>query len=169
MKDQIEAAINNAGADITTRNKDVARQLVAEFDHATLFSVVSDYMRNPAVSRKAWIICIYTLCYIDPIKANQRFIEALQNDDADKRYRVVRLLAAYGTPIIVPSLIKILKDDPEPDIRYKAAIALGTIGDERALPALEWTVENDPEKEHDGIPIAAVARDAIQEIKIGPK
>jgi HEAT repeat protein len=117
-----------------------------------------------SVSRYEWIICIHVLCKIDKVEASKRFVGALEVEDADKRFRVVNLLGGCGTEIVVPALIKILKEDPEPGIRIEAASTLGYIGDKRAIPALEWSVENDDGRDHDDNPIAYVAQRAIERL-----
>ena len=163
-KEKIEAFIKNSGNDLTVFSKDAANDLLQNFEHQELFQVISNYMNAPDVKRREWIICIRTLCQIDKIKANKRFIDALQNDDPDKRFRIVKLLGGCGTEHIVPTLIKMLKEDSEPGIRVIVALTLGYIGDKRALSALEWSVENDDGADWDGNSLADVAKTSIERI-----
>ena len=169
MQDEILAFIKNSGADLKVWRKDAVSHLVEYYEHSLLFKVISDYMYQSAVSRYEWIICIYALCEIDKVEANKRFVGALEVEDADKRFRVVNLLGSCGTEIVVPALMKILKEDPEPGIRIEAASTLGYIGDKRAIPALEWSVKNDKGRDHDDTPIAYVAQRAIERLKAETK
>jgi hypothetical protein len=164
MQNEILAFIKNSGADLRVWQKDAVAHLVAHYEHYLLFKVISDYMYQSSVSRYEWIICIYALCEIDKVEANKRFVGALKVEDANKRFRVVKLLRSCGTEIVVPALIKILKEDPEPGIRVMAADTLGYIGDEQAIPALEWSVENDDGRDHDDNAITDVAQRAIERL-----
>lgn len=165
MKAEIESLIKTSAADLRTNSKDVVEQLLLHFEHQTLFNAISEYMYDSSLQRMEWIICIESLCRIDRIAANKRFIEALQIDDRDKRYRIVRLLRGCGTEHIVPTLMKMLKEEREPGIRYMVALALGMIGDKQAIPALEWSAKYDDGANHDGILVSDTAKEAIEELQ----
>ncbi len=163
MIDEIEATIRE-GVKNFVSTKVISGQLL-QFDNQMLFDYLINYMNNPTIGRLEWIVAIRTLCQLDRIKANTFLVEALQVNDSDKRFRVVKLLEEYGTEQVVSTLVKMLKEDPEPGIRLMVAITLGAIGDKQALPALEWSAENDYETNHDGVPVAYEAKEAIKRLK----
>lgn len=162
MREAIEGVIKKSAEDLTVSSKEAVERLLLEFEHQTLFDTISAYMRNPDIGRREWIACIETLCRIDRIEANKRFVDALQVEDADKRFRLVKLLGKCGTEYVVPSLISILKDDPHPGIRFMAAHTLGAIGDARALSALKWSAEHDHALNHEDVSVSEMARIALE-------
>lgn len=163
MKVEIEATIREGVKNLTS-TRIITEQLL-QFDHQVVFDLLTNYLRNPTTGRREWIIAITTLCKINPIKANELLIDALQVNDADKRFRVVKVLEEYGTEQVVPTLMKMLKEDPEPGIRIKVAVTLGAIGDKQALPALEWSAEHDYEVDYEGVPVAYESKQAIESLK----
>jgi HEAT repeat protein len=165
MRDKIEALIKNHATNLSLSTKDSLEQLLSQFEHQELFSTISDYMDSASVSRREWIMCAEILCRIDKHKANLTFVNALKNDDEDKRFRIVKLLwQGCGTEHIVPTLIEMLKEEPDPSIRLMVAMALGEIGDKRALPALEWSADNDHETNYEGTLISSEAKSAISNL-----
>lgn len=167
MRAEIRELIQNSANDLTISTKQAVAQLLSQFEHQELFESISDYMDNPSLGRREWIICIKTLCQIDRVQANKRFIEALEVDDADKRFRIVKLLGSEcGTEHIVPKLIEMLKDDTHPGIRFIVATTLGNIGDLRALPALEWSATNDNDLNHEDQSVASEAKRSIEKLKV---
>ena len=164
MKDEIIKLLKHYQKNYVS-SKTATAELLAKFDHIALFKIISEYMDDDSMGRFEWIIGINVLCRINRVEANKRFISALQVDDADKRFRIVKLLGSCGTEHIVPTLITMLKDDPEEGIRFMIADTLGAIGDLRALDMLEWSLENDTGTNHEGTSVAYVARKAIERIK----
>ncbi|KAB2903000.1 MAG: HEAT repeat domain-containing protein [Anaerolineae bacterium] len=164
VKDDIDAIIRE-GVKNFVSTKVISEQLL-RFDHQVLFDFLANYISDPTLGRLEWIAAIRTLCQIDRIKANNLLIEALQVNDADKRFRVVRLLGEYGTEQVVPTLVKMLKEEPEPGIRLMVAITLGAIGDKQAIPALQWSAEHDHDVDHEGVPVSYEAKQAIKRLEV---
>lgn len=166
MEDKIKSLIQSDASDLSLSLQEAVKNLLLQFEHQELFNIASNYLNVPSIKRREWIICIELLCQIDSIAANKRFVEALQVDDADKRFRIIKLLGGKcGTEYIVPTLITMLKEDPDPGIRFIVATTLGDIGDERALSSLRWSVENDHETNHEDTPVSYEAQKAIEHIE----
>ena len=68
----------------------------------------------------------------NPEKGRDAFLRALISGERSIRLRGVLGLAALGDHDTVPSLITIMNDDSDPDLRAAAARALGEIGDTQA-------------------------------------
>lgn len=164
QKQELKDLIQKAVASLKISHMDAVEELL-QFEHEELFTLICEYMRNPYLGRKEWLICITTLCRIDKVRANKQFVEALKSHDAEKRYRLLKLLGGCATEEIIPSIIQILKEDTEPSVRYMAALTLGYIGNSNALTALEWSIENDGGENYEGSSIASAAKAAIREIK----
>lgn len=165
IKDAVEKLIKNASDNhFSISPKDVVEQLL-QFEHEALFGSICDYMRNPYLDRTEWIICTTTLCRIDKQRANQVFIEALKSHDAEKRYRLLKLLWGCATEIILPSINKLLKEDTDPSIRYVAAMILGDIGNSSSIEALEWSLKHDTGVNYEDSAIADAAKFSLMKIK----
>jgi hypothetical protein len=164
QKQELEDLIQKAVSNPMFSHKDAVEQLL-QFEHEEVFKLICEVMRNPYLGRQEWIICMTTLCRIDKVRANKEFVEALKSHDAEKRYRLLKLLGGCATEEIIPSIIQILKEDTEPSVRYIAALTLGYIGDTSALAALEWSAENDEGENYEGSSIASAAKASIREIE----
>lgn len=65
---------------------------------------------------------------------------------------------------VIDPLTASLLNDPDPDVRYQAAVLLGKIGNSEVIPALEWAASNDQGVNYEGDSISSRARWAINEI-----
>lgn len=164
MKNEIKKAIKTYSQDSTILLKDVPEKLQARFNDDLLFDTISEYMKVDALDRQEWIICIETLCHLDKQRANVRLLDALAVSDSDKRFRVIRVLGkcGCGTSYVVPTLLKMLKNEPNPSMRYHIALTLGFIGDKEAMPYLQWLAENDHSLNYEDVPVSFAARDALK-------
>jgi len=108
-----------------------------------------DALRAAATLREPWIaeivvplcdspdimergIALEAVISSNPEKGRDAFLRALISGERSIRLRGVLGLAALGDDDIVPNLVTIMDDDPDPDLRAAAARALGEIGDTQA-------------------------------------
>ncbi len=71
-----------------------------------------------------------------PDKSIQQLIDLLENGDYRERHWSVMDLKTHVAQAAIPNLGDALLNDPEPDIRFHAALALGAMEDASALPYL---------------------------------
>jgi HEAT repeat protein len=163
MNDEIKEAIKTYAQDLTISMRDVPNKLQSRFDGDLLFDTISKLIEVPSsLERREWIACIETLCQLDKQKANMVLDKALETDDEDKRFRVIKVLGTYGTDYVVPTLLKMLKDELHPSIRYRIAYTLGLIGDKAAIPDLQWAAENDQTLNYEDVPVSYAAKEALK-------
>ncbi len=72
-----------------------------------------------------------------------RFLDQSRDLPLLLRVHAVCLLEHVGDERVVPSLCRVLKDDPSPLTRHEAAFTLGQLGLRSALPALVNAMLND--------------------------
>lgn len=159
---QVLIEIDNNHASLTASE---ALNKLLEYDNQAVFDAISEFMNDTSINRMTWIICANMLARLDKFKANERLVDELQFHDPDRRYRVVKIFALYGTSHVVNELIQLLNDDSYPEIRILAAQALGSIGDKRAISSLEWAAKNDHEVDYEDCPVSYVAQKALQKLK----
>jgi len=87
------------------------------------------------------------------------YMEQLRFGSDDERKKAVKKLEDYPGTQAVATLINVLVNDPDKDVRKEAAHCLGEIGDRMPLPFLDAVSVNDPEKS-----VREEAKDAIEEI-----
>jgi len=80
------------------------------------------------------------------------FIDALNSHERAIRLRGLLGLAALGDWGPASEIVKVLANDPDPDLRAAAAKTLGVIGDERAAFVLDDAIED---------PVPAVGEQAV--------
>lgn len=166
MTNEIEDLIHNSARDLSINIKDAADQLAHMDNDPARFDIISAYMdKSDQTHRREWLICINALCRLDQQAANERFEQALDTENPEHRFRIVKLLGKYGTPSIVPTLIRILKSDPWSEIRLAAAATLEAIGDASAIPALAWSAAYDKGVDFEGRSVALAAQQAIERIR----
>ena len=108
-----------------------------------------DALRAAATLREPWIaeivvplcdspdimergIALEAVISSNPEKGRDAFLRALISGERSIRLRGVLGLAALGDDDTVPNLVRIMDDDPDPDLRAAAARALGDIGETQA-------------------------------------
>lgn len=74
-------------------------------------------------------------------------------------------LQSFRDPRAVAALCQVIRQHPDPDIRYFAAESLSVIGDERAFPALEYMRDHDTDKDYEDVPLADTAQWALDRIQ----
>jgi HEAT repeat protein len=60
------------------------------------------------------------------------------------------------------TLVRLLATDPDPLVRYRAAVALGSLGAPEHVSAMSAAANKETEVDHEGTPIADSIRDSIQ-------
>ncbi len=88
------------------------------------------------------VIALEVVANTDPGVGRSAFLGALSSGERSVRLRGVLGLAALGDEDTVPHLTKILKDDPDPDLRAAAARALAAIADPMAAMPLYEAIES---------------------------
>jgi len=89
---------------------------------------------------------IWALGRIGGRDARRQLNAALDYPDAALRGEAIRALGVIGDGRTTSRLIKLLRSDPDPDIRFWAAYALGNIDGKRATTALREVLANRAEK-----------------------
>jgi HEAT repeat protein len=104
------------------------------------------------------------LLRIDPSQAVDMVLPLLGDSDMTVRWYTCGLLHDFGDSRAIPSVVKLLRTDPEGRVRHVAAFALGAIGNSTALPALKEAVDSDDGADHEGRPVREMAEEAMEEI-----
>ena len=92
-------------------------------------------------------------------------LDMLDDPDRKIKYNASYWLIEYPQPLALDSLIEILQNHPDPDIRRNAAIALGLIGSEEILPILLKVSKEDTDLDLMGVPISEALDWAVDKIK----
>ena len=83
------------------------------------------------------------------LKNDETFIdsisEAIEDEDENVRYEIVRAFCKFKDETTLDSLIKILNNDPSPRVRAEAAYTLGWIGNKKALYPLFENLKDENE------------------------
>jgi HEAT repeat protein len=82
------------------------------------------------------VLAYQVVATTDPGIAKEELIKALRSGERTIRLRALLGLGALGASDTVPDVVRVLKEDPDPDLRAAAARALGAIGDPLASLAL---------------------------------
>lgn len=83
------------------------------------------------------IIALQALCQNDRARCAALVAETLRSSSSPRvKEAIVLLLARYGGPEAVPTLIQMARGEPDAKLRMRAITALGRTGDERALDVL---------------------------------
>lgn len=115
---------------------------------------VARYLKEPWIAEIALSYCdapdmiervlaLEVVANTNPEVGKSVFLKALSSGERALRLRGLLGLAALGDPDTVPDLVKIMRDDPDPDLRVSAAQALEDIGDLKASIALYEGIESE--------------------------
>jgi HEAT repeat protein len=115
------------------------------------------------------VLALEVVTNTNPELGRAEFLEALISGERSLRLRGLHGLAAIGDAETVPSLVQILKEDPDPDLRAEAARALGGIGDARASIPLYEAIESrfPPVREQAVISLLAIGDEGVGDYLIG--
>jgi HEAT repeat protein len=90
----------------------------------------------------------------------------LTDPEWSERRHAVEALGTIADSRVVPTVVKVMRNDKHANVRVSAARALGAIGDAAALPALEAALnDNEITKVHAPTTVGEEARKAIEAIK----
>ena len=89
------------------------------------------------------VLALEVVTNSDPERCRASFMEILTSGERALRLRGLLGMAAIGDPSTVPEIVRIMKDDLDPDLQAVAAKALGTVGDIKASAALYEAIEDD--------------------------
>lgn len=107
------------------------------------------------------------LLRVDPKRTLDLVLPLLADPNSAVRWNTCGLLHDFGDARAVPSLISVLTNDSEADVRLMAAFALETIGDTSALPALRRAAQLDEGTDREGRRVCDAATEAIEKISSG--
>ena len=96
--------------------------------------------QSPDALERAFALEVVTST--NPAIGREAFLEALTSEERPLRLRGLLGLAALGSPETIPELVRIMNDDPYPDLQATAARALGDIGDIAASNPLYGAIGN---------------------------
>ncbi|WP_414738013.1 HEAT repeat domain-containing protein [Gemmata algarum] len=60
------------------------------------------------------------------------------------------------------AFVRLMANDPDPLVRYRAAVALGSLGGTEHVPAMLTAANKETEFDHEGVSIADSIRSSIQ-------
>ena len=75
-----------------------------------------------------------------------KIIEAMKNKDKSVRIAAIKAASEMKSEDILNTLIILLREDPDPEIRMNAAKALGVIGNPRCQNHLAFAGQNDSDE-----------------------
>ncbi len=135
-REQLEMAL--ASQDFFQRN---AALRVAELvNESWMAEVVLPLCKSPDVLEQA--LALEIVINTNPVLGRAAFLEALSSEERALRLRGLLGLTALGDSDTIPDLVKIMTDDPDPDLQVAAARALGAIGDIKASISLFGAIDN---------------------------
>jgi len=102
--------------------------------------IVAPLCQSPDVFERAFALEV--VANTNPALGRAAFLEALTSEERALRLRGLLGLAALGGPDTIPDLVRIMNDDPDPDLQVAAARALGDVGDVKASNPLYRAIEN---------------------------
>jgi HEAT repeat protein len=88
------------------------------------------------------VMALETVANTNPEKGRKLFVTALNNGDRSVRLRGLLGLTSLGDASTIPRIIKVMEEDPDPDLRAVAAGELGDLGDMTAIPHLYKATES---------------------------
>ncbi|MCA0353956.1 MAG: HEAT repeat domain-containing protein [Chloroflexi bacterium] len=151
LADQGEAPI------VRTTCIEALSQLI--FDSTTNQTLISALQDSTAeVREKAGL----ALCQLGDFSAFESLWAYIRRETAIKPSQVVHALALFGDQTFEPTLAFL--NDPDPNLRYWAALALGMFHDPRAIPALVALL-NDQAQTHTRALVATAARKALNRLQ----
>jgi HEAT repeat protein len=118
-----------------------AMRVARSFSEPWIAEIVAPRCQSPDFMER--VLALEVVTNTDPEQCRASFMEILTSGERALRLRGLHGLAAIGDPSTVRDLVRILEEDPDPDLQAVAAQALGTIGDDKASEALYEAIEND--------------------------
>lgn len=105
------------------------------------------------------------LMKIDPNEAFAYIAPMFSDTDDNVRWWACGLFQfQQGDKRAIQQLMRVVKDDPVPEVRYAAAFVLGEMGDVSAIPVLRQVVESDKGEDYEGRLVWGAAQEAIEKI-----
>lgn len=135
-REQLEIAF--ASEDSFERNS--ALRVARFINEPWIAEIVLPLCQSPDILERAMALEIVT--NTNPALGKTAFLEALTSEERGLRLRGLLGLSALGDPSTISSLVKIMTDDPDPDLQASAARALGNIGDIKASIPLYGAINN---------------------------
>lgn len=131
-------------------------------DQSQLFAVLADLLMEADIDIRANVIEV--ALRLNKAKGVKLVLPILNNSKDDLRIHACGLMHEFGTEEAIEPVLRVLKQDPDPQGRGVAAYALGGIGHVRAIPALAWVEQHDHEYDWSGHSPSSSAIAAITSI-----
>jgi hypothetical protein len=146
-------------------DREVADRVIAEMK-ALGSKRLFPHLREILTDSDSQVRCLALLaiCHIDPTAGIDLLLPMLDDPDVVVRWHVCGLLHDIRDRRAIEPLIRIMKSDPDPQVRNTAAYALGGIGDPVAIPALIQTLDNDHQVDELGYTASSCAATALDNI-----
>jgi HEAT repeat protein len=113
-----------------------ALRAAMDLQEARLANFAMPRLEAPNLTER--VLAYQVVANTSPELAKPALVKALRSGERTIRLRALLGLTALGDGDTVPEIVRILKEDPDPDLRAAAVRALGAIGDPKAsLPLLE--------------------------------
>lgn len=152
----IEWALTNAANDLPQEVAEALEQL----GEATLAPLVRASVEDEMNIVLDWTIDIVMNF---PEITQQVLLSKLPQAPILERRVIAYILGRVGDENVVKSLIPLLNDE-SPNVVAETIQALGYLGAEQALDQLQTIIERDERETEDGIPLANLATEALNEI-----
>ena len=137
------AARRQLEVDLTSSDHTVrwaALRAISSLEVPWIAEIVLPLCQAPDLGER--VIALEVVANTNPRLGEDEFIDALNSHERAIRLRGWLGLAALGDWSPASEIVKILTDDPDPDLRAAAAKTLGVIGDERAAFVLDDAIED---------------------------
>lgn len=131
-------------------------------DPTLVLSIIAKFFTDPDLDIRA--NAVTATLQIDKKLGLDLVLPLLESADWHMRYHICGLMNKFGDQRAVKPLLKILRNDIDPQVRSVAASGLKGIGDVSVIPELVESENNDHEIDRLGYAPSQSARQAISEI-----
>lgn len=144
-------------------NQRIPAMRVARFlDEPWFAELALPYCQSPDFVER--VLALEAVTRSNPALGREYFLKALTSGERALRLRGVLGLAAGGDPSTAPELVKILREDLDPDLQAAAARALGQIGDIDSATHLYDAIEDSypPVREQAILALVAIGDEGLR-------
>jgi HEAT repeat protein len=118
-----------------------AMRVARSFNESWIAEIVAPLCQSPDFMER--VLALEVVTNTDPERCRASFMEILTSGERALRLRGLLGLAALGDPRTVTEIVRVMKEDLDPDLQAVAAKALGNLGGIRASDALYNAIEDD--------------------------
>lgn len=162
-QDKSSLEVDKLLKDLRSSRRKSAIERLKSLDRAWLVKLLTKSLADPDPQKRA--LAVQSLILVDARETLDIVLQMLKDPDIDVRWEVCYWITDYGDSRAIEPLIKVLLEDPSPDVRSQAAIALGASHSPKAKPALIQAKDHDFEKNFHDSNVSECAADALEAIE----